>query len=113
MRTVAGILDTQQPTEPENLYDRDFYTWARQQANALKQRNFTAIDWENITEEIEALVRAEESSLRSQYVRIIEHFLKLQYRKDRDGEPEAVAGWLNSISNAQIEIEELLQDCPG
>lgn len=111
MGTVAGIPDTQQPTEQKNLYDRDFYTWARQQANALKRRNLTAIDWENITEEIEALVRAEESSLRSQYARIIEHFLKLQYREAR--ETESVAGWRISLANARIEIEELLQDSPG
>lgn len=111
MGTVAGIPDTQQAREQKSLYDRDYYTWTRQQADALKRRDFTAIDWENITGEIEALVRAEESSLRSQYARIIEHFLKLQYRDAR--ETESVAGWRISVDNARTEIEELLQDSPG
>ena len=111
MATAARIPDARQATEQKNLYDRDYYTWARQQVDALKRHDFDAVDWENITEEIEALVRGEESSLRSQYARIIEHFLKLQYRGPRETEP--VAGWRITVDNARTEIEQLLQDSPG
>ena len=111
MATVAGIPDAQRTRDPKALYDQDYYTWARQQADALKRRDFEAVDWENVIEEIEALVRGEESSLRSQYARIIEHFLKLQYRDSR--EAGSVAGWTISIDNAREEIRELLQDSSG
>ena len=50
-------------------------------------------------EEIEALARNEEHSLKSQYVRAMEHLLKLQYRGL--GETENVAGWKNSVDNAR------------
>ena len=29
MRTVARVSETQQPTEHDDLYNRDHYTWAR------------------------------------------------------------------------------------
>ncbi len=53
METVAGVPDTHQASERDNLYDRDFYTWAIHQADALKRRDFNAVDWENVIEEIE------------------------------------------------------------
>ena len=57
------------------------------------------------------MVTSQESSLRSQYARVMEHFLKLQYRDARETEP--LAGWRISIDNARMEIEALLQDSPG
>lgn len=111
MGVVAGIPDTQQASEQKSLYDRDCYTWAREQADALKRRDFDAVDWENVIEEIEALGRSEERSLKSQYARVMEHFLKLQYREPRETEP--VAGWVRSVKGARGEIEEVLQDSPG
>lgn len=111
MRTVAGIPDTQQPTEHDDLYNRDHYAWAKQQADAFGRRDFVAIDWENVTKEIEALVTGHESALKSQYVRIMEHFLKIQYWETSDTDP--VARWEISIENARIEINTLLEDNPG
>lgn len=111
MAAVAGTPDTQQARERKGLYDRDYYTWAQQQADALRRRDFDAVDWEKVSEEIEALVRGEESSLRSQYTRIIEHMLKLQYRQATEIDP--VAGWEKSVDNARAEIDELLRHTPG
>lgn len=111
MATVAGIPDTRQARGRKSLYDRDYYTWARQQVEALRRRDFGAVDWEKVTEEMEALVRGEESTLRSQYTRIIEHMLKLQYRQATEIDP--VAGWEDSVDNARSEIDELLGDSPG
>ena len=57
MATVVGIPDTRRPSEQKDLYYRDYYTWARLQADVLRRRDFDAVDWENVTEEIEALVK--------------------------------------------------------
>ena len=111
MKTVAEVPDTQKSRERNSLYDRDFYTWAVQQADALKRRDFNAIDWDNVIEEIETLGRSEERSLKSQYARAIEHFLKLQYQRPGGNEP--VAGWRNSVNQARVEVEEVLRENPG
>ena len=111
MGVVAKVSDQQQASETGNLHDRDFYTWAVQQAAALRRRDFSAVDWENVTEEIETLGRTEERSLKSQYARVMEHLLKLQYRGDEETEP--VAGWESSVNQARVEIEEVLQESPG
>ena len=111
MDTVAGITQPDQRSEQNSLYDRDHYMWTRQQAAALRRRDFTAVDWDNLTREIDALVTGHESALKSQYVRIMEHFLKLQYWQARDVDP--VARWEISIENARIEVTTLLEDHPG
>lgn len=93
-------------SEPKrSLYDLDFYTWARRQAAALKRRDVEVIDWENVTEEIEALARADERALRDGYSTIIQNFLKLQYWE----------GWrpAGEVWKARSEIESLLRDSPG
>lgn len=71
MDTVAGIAQPVQPSDQKNHYDRDRYAWARRQVDALKHRDFEAVDWDNVTGEIKALVTGEESSLKSRYARII------------------------------------------
>ena len=111
MTTATGTSTIRQTQQPASLYDRDPYTWASQQVDALKRRDFHAIDWENITGEIEALVRGDESSLKSQYARIMEHFLKLQYRTAQDD--AALTGWTISINDARRQIAYLLNDSPG
>ena len=111
MDTVAGITQPDQRSEKNSLYDRDHYMWTRQQADALRRRHLDAVDWENVTREIEALVTGHESALKSQYVRIMEHFLKIQYWQASDADP--VAGWEISIENARIEVKTLLEDNPG
>ena len=111
MATAAGTPAIRPTQQPASLYDRDRYTWASQQVDALRRRDFHGIDWENITGEIEALVAGDESSLKSQYARIIEHFLKLQYRTAQDD--GAVTGWRVSIDDARQQITYLLDDSPG
>ena len=46
-------------TKSSDLYQRDGYSWALQQAEALRRRDLEQIDWENVIEEIEGLARAE------------------------------------------------------
>ena len=92
--------------EPESsLYDRDSYTWAKRQAAALKRRDVEAIDWENVSEEIEALAREDERALRDGYSTIIQNFLKLQYSEGWQ--------WDDSVEKVRSEIASLLEDSPG
>ena len=110
MARAAKIPDAQPFTEPgtHELYLKDSYAWALAQAEAMRRRDFGAVDWENVIEEIENLARSDARRLRSQYARTIQHLLKLQYR--HPGESAPVGGWKTSIQHARTEIHKILGD---
>ncbi len=111
MKPIAEISDAQRTREMDELYRRDGYAWAMQQAEALRRRDFNAVDWDNVIEELEDMGRHEVRRLKSQYARAIEHLLKLQYRGP--GETEPMAGWRRSVNQARAEIKKVLRDNPG
>ena len=110
MARAAKIPDPKPFAEPgtHELYLKDSYAWALAQAAAMHRRDFGAVDWENVIEEIENLARSDARRLRSQYARTIQHLLKLQYR--HPGESDPVAGWKASIQHARTEIHKILDD---
>lgn len=90
------------------LYEKDFYRWTQVTAEALKQRKFEVIDWDNLIEEIEALGRSEKRAIRSYLVVVLLHLLKWQHQPEHQSR-----SWLNSIRNARRELQELLDDNPS
>jgi len=60
-----------------------------------------------IEELIDALSRSEKRALRSQLARLMMHIIKWQIQPKRRSR-----SWQSSISNARIEIEEILEDEP-
>ena len=71
-----------------SLYATDYYAWTRQQAAALRamaaRRPRSALDLENLAEEIESLGRSDWRAARSQVQRAIEHLLKLELSPARE-----------------------------
>jgi hypothetical protein len=61
------------------LYETDFVLWTEKTAEILRQKNYDAVDWENVIEEIESMGRSERRAVRSLLTRLIEHLLKLAY----------------------------------
>ena len=61
-------------------YDEDTFTWSQRQADALRRRDLDAIDWEHVTQEIEALGRDEKTdwvswcTLTIKWMLLIEHY---------------------------------------
>ncbi len=110
MARAAKIPQARPFAEPDThgLYLTDSYAWALAQAEAMRRRDFGAVDWENVIEEIEDLARSDARRLRSQYARTIQHLLKLQYR--HPGESDPVRGWKYSIDDARTEIQRILRD---
>ena len=110
MGRPAKTSDAQPLSEPRvnELYWRDSYSWALEQADALRRRDFDAVDWENVIEEIEDLARSDARRLTSQYARIMQHLLKIQYRHPSKTDP--VCGWKLSIQYARTEVEKILDD---
>ena len=70
-------MATQVRPKAKNLCDEDFYLWTEAQAELLRKRHFDALDLDNLIEEVEALGRAEKSSVLNNASVIVEHLLKL------------------------------------
>lgn len=91
-----------------SLYERDFYSWAMEQARLVRERRFAALDIENIAKELETLGRSEARELQSRLRVLLVHLLKWRYQPDRRSRI-----WRLSIRGAREEIEEHLADDPG
>ena len=90
------------------LYKTDFYAWARQQAEALRQfqatRPIAPLDFAHLIDEVDGLADNNLFAVESQLRRIMVHFLKLEHS------PAAAPRrkWAVSIIDAQAQIEDRL-----
>ena len=98
----------------DTLYDRDFYSWAMEQAKALRlaagaRINTPAmLDWENLAEEIESLGKSQASELESRYYQLLTHLLKWAYQSKRRSR-----SWQGTIAEQRYRLDRLLKDNPG
>jgi len=69
-----------------SLYDNDFYGWAQQQAQALRQRRFDALDMDNLIEEIESIGRGEIRLLENHLTVLFMDFLQWKFQPERRGQ---------------------------
>jgi len=90
------------------LYHQDFYTWALQQAQLLREKKFHQVDWDHIIEEIEDLGRSEYRALVSAIEQLSLHLLKWQFQPNYRS-----PSWKMSIDKQRIQLERLLEDNPG
>lgn len=82
------------------LYDTDFYTWTQTQAEALRAKDWAALDIEHLAEEIESLGQSDRYAIESQLVRLLLHLLKLGY----DPATRPRRGWRLTVADAREEI---------
>jgi hypothetical protein len=40
------------PVHKQSLYERDYYTWALEQARALREHRLEDLDWDNVADEV-------------------------------------------------------------
>jgi hypothetical protein len=90
------------------LYNTDFYQWTQTQAAALRDKDFTALDLENLAEEIESLGRSDRRALMHQLERLLIHLLKWRFQSNERG--RRGRGWLNSILQARHAIAKLIAE---
>ena len=95
-------------TKPQQLYEKDFYAWARDQAAALRrladQRWNGPLDLLHLAEAVEDLGMQARNAVRSQLERAIEHLLKLEHSPAVDPR----AGWMNSVADARARTEDAM-----
>jgi hypothetical protein len=106
---MANDLTATEPTEDKrSLYERDYYTWALQQARALKERRLEDLDWENLSDEVESLAKTERRELRSRLEVLLEHLIKWQFQPSRRSR-----SWRTTIAQQRSKIREHLDENPG
>src|SRR5690348_6328024 len=102
----------QKPPRIPPLYDRDPYTWAIEQARALRKRRLPDLDWNNLAEEIEDLAGRHRDALRSYYEVLLEHLLKIAYSAGPARRYNSRI-WRLHARNARMRIADLLTEKPG
>jgi hypothetical protein len=96
-------------TKRKTLYDSDFALWVEQTVNQLKAKNFSAIDLENLIEEVECLGKSQRKAVKSYLLRLLEHLLKRRYVLMSD----CYRGWEIEIRNFRQRLKLELEDSPS
>ena len=95
----------------KQLYETDYYLWVVETVKQLQNRDFEAIDWENLIEEVSDLGRREKKKLKSLLKRLIEHLLKLKYWQAEKLRNQG--HWQAEIMNFRQLIQDELEDSPS
>ena len=92
----------------QQLYDRDFYAWANEQAGLLRAGRLSEADIEHIAEEIESIGRSEKRELVSRLTIVLLHLLKWQYQPGLRS-----ASWEASVQVQRLKLVDHLADNPS
>jgi hypothetical protein len=92
----------------DSLYERDYYTWAMEQARALKAHRSSQLDWKNLAEEIEDLGKSERRELQNRLEALLAHLLKWQFQPQRRSR-----SWTSTIAVQRVKVRQLLDENPG
>ncbi len=95
----------------KQLHESDFNLWVEQTKEAIQNRDFENIDWDNLLDEIDDMGKSEKRALDSYMQRLIEHILKLKYwhaEKER-----CRNGWMREVTNFRNRIKRILKKNPS
>ncbi|AMA09211.1 DUF29 domain-containing protein [Picosynechococcus sp. PCC 73109] len=92
----------------EQLYEKDFSQWAETMADLLAAGDFTALDIENLVEEVRDLSKRERDRLLSSIRLILHHLLKWDHQPQKRSR-----SWRNTIDRERSNIELYLEDSPS
>ena len=103
---VAQLIKNQ-----TNLYDTDYNLWILETVKQLENKNFHAVDWDNLIEEVLGLSRSNKRKLENLLMKLIEHLLNLGYW---ESEKERNRGhWQGEIRNFRKQIKKELKASPS
>ena len=95
-----------------NLYERDFYRWAIEQAARMREKRREleelGIDWTNVAEELDTLGRSEKRELRSRLGVLLLHLLKWLHQPTHQS-----TSWKLTIEEQRDSVAEVLADNPS
>lgn len=91
-----------------NLYETDIVAWASEQAELLRARRWSALDIDNIAEEIDNVGRTEKRELGSRMTVLLAHLLKWQCQPAHRSN-----SWLRTIRTQRHQIARELGKMPS
>jgi len=95
-------------TATAQLYETDFYGWIQNQADSLRVRSLSNLDYDNLIEEIESMGRSEQRALESRLDVLLTHLLKWQYQPTLRGK-----SWQLTIREQRKRIANHLRKNPS
>jgi hypothetical protein len=105
-------------SESIRSYDADFHAWAIQQAAALRARDYEALDWKHLAEELEGMAAGERREIKARLIALLMHLLKLAFQpgevwRHPYGPQGLLHGWRSIVIEARRQILLILDDSPG
>lgn len=95
-------------TNATDLYERDFVRWTEEQARAIREGRFDALDREHVAEEIESMGQSDRRQLISRLAVIIHHLLKQRVQPELDGR-----SWRSTLNVQRGHLARLLAESPS
>ena len=96
-------------TSSPQTYDQDFALWVEENIVLLKAKNYDAVDWENLIEEVEGFTRSDKRELENRLITLFEHALKRRYVSL----PDCYRGWEVTLKRTQKQLRRVLKDSPS
>jgi hypothetical protein len=90
--------------------EKDYHAWIVEQIAALRERNYEALDLDNLAEEVEDLGRSTQHQITNRLETICEHLLKLQIAGHQVW---PVRGWEATIRRSRLAVREALAESPS
>ena len=101
--TPANAVEEQRAAD---LYNSDIYSWSAKQAAALRRRDFAAVDWDNVIEEIEDVGGRHRDAWTSLCSRTIEHLLAIEHH--HKASKEELKGWAAEVRGFRRKMARLI-----
>ena len=96
-------------TSSPQTYDQDFALWVEENIVLLKAKNYDAVDWDNLIEEVEGFTRSDKRELENRLITLFEHALKRRYVSL----PDCYRGWEVTLKRTQKQLRRVLKDSPS
>jgi hypothetical protein len=96
------------PRSAADLYETDFYAWARGQARAMTAGERESLDLENLIDEVESVGRSQRAAIESHLSVLIVHLLKFRFQPER-----ITVSWRITLRNQRRDIERLITRSPS
>ncbi len=90
------------------LYERDFFAWANEQAALLRSGKLAQADIDHIAEEIESMGKTEKRELVSRLTVLLLHLLKWRFQPELRS-----TSWRLTVEEQRIQVESHMADNPS
>ena len=92
----------------KNLYEKDYYLWLEKTIYLLENHQFSALDLENLIDEIKSMSISQQKALKSNLTVILWHLLKYLQEPEKQ-----TRSWALNLFEHRERIEEDLENSPS